>query len=146
MKPAVSGQPAMGSAIRSEYVESGSRFLLDSVILIDHFNGIKKATDYLKTVAAEACISAITRAEVLTGFQDPTKLEKAREMLDRFHLIVIDAAIADSAAELRREHRWKLPDALQAAAAKKNGLTLVTRNVKDFPPDRYEFVQIPYEV
>ena len=95
----------MGLAIRSDYVKSGSRFLLDSVILIDHFNGIQKGTDYLKTVAAEACISAITRAEVLTGFQDPINLQKAREMLDRFHLIVIDAAIADSAAELRREHR-----------------------------------------
>ena len=136
----------MGSAIRSDYVESGRRFLLDSVILIDHFNGIQKATDYLKAVAGEACISAITRAEVLTGFQDPNNLQKAREMLDRFHLIVIDAAIADSAAELRREHRWKLPDALQAAAAKKNGLMLVTRNVRDFPPERYAFRQIPYEI
>ena len=136
----------MGSAIRSDYVESGSRFLLDSVILIDHFNGIQKATDYLKAVAAEACISAITRAEVQTGLQDPDGLKKAREMLDRFLLIVIDAAIADSAAELRREYRWKLPDALQAAAAKTNGLTLVTRNVKDFPPERFEFVQIPYEI
>ena len=56
---------------------------------------------------------------VLTGFQDPNNLQKAREMLDRFHLIVIDAAIADLAAKLRREHRWKLPDALQAAAAQK---------------------------
>ena len=100
-------------------MESGSRFLLDSVILIDHFNGLQKATDYLKTVAEEVCISAISRAEVLTGFQDPNNLQKAREMLDRFHLIVIDAAIADLAAELRREHRWKLPDALQAAAAQK---------------------------
>lgn len=126
-------------------MESGSRFLLDSVILIDHFNGIQKATDYLKAVAAEACISAITRAEVLRGFQDPNNLQKARKMLDRFHLIVIDAAIADSAAELRREHRWKLPDALQAAA-KINGLALVTRNVRDFPPERYEFVQIPYNI
>ena len=136
----------MGSAIKSDYVESGSRFLLDPVILIDHFNGIQKATDYIKAVAGEAYISAITRAEVLTGFQDPNSLQKAREMLDRFHLIVIDAAIADSAAELRREHRWKLPDALQAAAAKKNGLMLVTRNVRAFPPERYEFVQIPYEI
>ena len=109
----------MGSAIRSDYVESGSRFLLDSVILIDHFNGIQKATDYLKAVAGEACISAITRAEVLTGFQDPNNLQKAREMLDRFHLIVIDAAIADSAAELRREHRWKPGDVLRSLSKKK---------------------------
>ncbi len=127
-------------------MESGNRFLLDSVILIDHFNGIQKSTDYLKIVAAEACISAITRAEVLTGFTDSNDLNKAGELLDRFHLIVIDAEVADQAAKLRREHRWKLPDALQAAAAKIHGLLLVTRNVKDFPPGRFEFVRIPYEI
>jgi predicted nucleic acid-binding protein len=119
---------------------------LDSVILIDHFNGIQKATDYLKTVAAKACISAITRAEVQTGFRDPKDLKKSREMLDRFPLIVIDAAVADLAAELRRQQKWKLPDALQAAAAKIHGLSLVTRNVKDFPPDRHKFVKIPYDI
>jgi predicted nucleic acid-binding protein len=119
---------------------------LDSVVLIDHFNGIQKATDYLKAVAAEACISAITRAEVQTGFREPKDLEKSREMLDRFHLVIIDAEVADKAAELRREHRWKLPDAMQAAAAQIHGLLLVTRNVKDFPPERYEFVRIPYEL
>ena len=42
--------------------------LLDSVILIDHFNGVAQATDYLSRWRKVAAISVITRAEVLTGF------------------------------------------------------------------------------
>ena len=42
--------------------------VLDSVILIDHFNSFEEATSYLEKVGAQAAITAITRAEVLTGF------------------------------------------------------------------------------
>ena len=52
--------------------------------------------------------------------------------------------MADLAAVLRREHGWKLPDAFQAALAQHYGVTLATRNTKDFPPSRYEFVVVPY--
>lgn len=117
--------------------------LLDSVILIDHFNGITAATDYLREVASRASISAITRAEVLTGFA-PRPAALARRLLERFRLIVIDAAVADLAAKLRRQHRWKLPDALQAAAAQHHHLFLATRNTKDFDPRRHRFVRVPY--
>lgn len=47
---------------------SGERPLLDSVILIDHFNGVQQATDYLRTIFDQARIFAVTRAEVLCGF------------------------------------------------------------------------------
>lgn len=119
------------------------RFLLDSVILIDHFNGLSEATLYLSRVAGEAALSVITRAEVLAGFAaEPA--EMAGNLLDRFPTLGIDLAVADLAARLRREHRWKMPDALQAALAHYHGLTLVTRNTKDFPPERHPFVQVPY--
>jgi predicted nucleic acid-binding protein len=125
---------------------SGSRpVLLDSVILIDHLNGIDAATRYLRDVADTAHISVITRAEVLAGAAIE-HVPDTRALLDRFGLIVIDREIADAAAELRRAHRWRLPDALQAAAALAHGLRLATRNRKDFPPDRFEFVVVPYEV
>jgi predicted nucleic acid-binding protein len=41
--------------------------LLDSVIIIDHFNGVPAATAYLLKMHARLAISVITRAEVLTG-------------------------------------------------------------------------------
>ena len=121
------------------------KLLLDSVILIDHFNGIDAATQYLADNQDEAAISVITRAEVLTGFT-PLLENKARRFLDCFPVISIDAVSADLAAALRRDHGWKLPDAFQAAIAQQHGLQLVTRNAKDFPPKRYRFVTIPYAV
>jgi predicted nucleic acid-binding protein len=117
--------------------------VIDSVILIDHFNSVSQATAYLSEVGETAAITAITRAEVLTGF-DSADVPLAAALLSRFRLLVIDEAIADLAARLRREHRWKLPDALQAAAARQHGLRLATRNTKDFPPDRHTFVHVPY--
>jgi predicted nucleic acid-binding protein len=119
--------------------------LLDSVILIDHFNSISEATAYLGQVREEASISVITRAEVLTGF-DTSDREQVIALLDHFPLLDITKPIADLAADLRREQGWKLPDAFQAALAKHHQLRLATRNTKDFPPERYEFVVVPYEI
>lgn len=119
------------------------KLLLDSVILIDHFNGRQEATGYLAKVAGDAAVSVITRAEVLAGF-DPGDAVLASALLDRFPTLSIDPTIADLAARLRREHRWKMPDAFQAALATYHALTLVTRNTRDFPPERYPFVAVPY--
>lgn len=119
--------------------------LLDSVILIDHFNGIPGATDYLSRWASECAISAITRAEVLTGF-DEADWARPMALLAHFPVLSVDAAIADEAARLRRQYRWKLPDALQAAFAVLHGLKLVTRNTRDFPPETFTFVELPYRL
>ncbi len=134
----------------SERIEAGvgitlkiSR-LLDSVILIDHFNGILKATDYLRTLIPErTAVSVITRAEILVGFESESA-DKAILLLNQFTLLSIDRDIADKAAELRRLHGWKLPDAFQAALAIHHNIKLVTRNTKDFDPSRHSFVEIPY--
>ncbi|MBY0507887.1 MAG: PIN domain-containing protein [Bryobacteraceae bacterium] len=117
--------------------------LLDSVILIDHFNNIPAATAYLRMVHGGAAISVITRAEVLAGF-DEAGTVLALPLLDIFPVLDITKQVADLAAKLRREHRWKLPDTLQAAVAQTHNLKLATRNTKDFSPERHPFVTIPY--
>ncbi len=117
--------------------------LLDSVVLIDHFNGVAEATEYLSGCAGDTAISVITRAEVLAGFDRPAA-RKAKRLLDAFPTLDIDQPVADLAAALRRQHGWKLPDAFQAALAQQHGLKLVTRNVRDFPPKRFGFVVVPY--
>lgn len=119
--------------------------LLDSVIVIDHLNGVDPATAYIRSVLPRASISAIARAEVLAGFE-PAAASVVRQLLDRFRLIVIDADVADLAAELRRAHRWRLPDALQAAVACVHSLKLATRNTRDFDPGVHAFVEVPYSV
>ncbi|MDH4215634.1 MAG: PIN domain-containing protein [Gallionella sp.] len=120
-------------------------YLLDSVILIDHFNGRTEATRFLLENHKSAAISVITRAEVLTGF-DPVNEVQAKAFLNLFQTHMLTEEDADLAASLRREHRWKLPDALQAAVAINRQLTLATRNSKDFDPARHAFVEIPYRL
>lgn len=119
------------------------RYLIDSVILIDHFNGREPATRWLARAGEESALSVITRAEVLAGFH-ADEIPAALGLLDRFPTLGIDRQVADLAARMRREHRWKMPDALQAALASYHSLTLVTRNSRDFPPDRHGFVLVPY--
>ena len=123
-----------------------SERLLDSVILIDHFNDISKATNFILGLNPEkTSISVISRAEILVGFDENT-IEKAKSLLDQYRLLIIDKEIADSAAEMRREYGWKLPDAFQAALAIHNHLKLSTRNTKDLDPKKHSFVEIPYKL
>ena len=119
------------------------KVLLDSVILIDHFNGRAEATEYLRQERASAVISVITRAEVLVGFDVHAAL-RAQPVLDLFPVLSITKEIADLAAQLRRQHKWKLPDAFQAALAQSHKLQLATRNTRDFPPEQFAFVTVPY--
>lgn len=122
------------------------RYLLDSVILIDHFNNVEAATTFLAEHGSECAISVITRAEVLTGFTLRTE-SLARELLDVFPHLPITSEIADLAASLRRSEHWKLPDALQAAVAVQHGLVLVTRNTRDFRVGGKKVeVVVPYRV
>lgn len=122
------------------------RFLLDSVILIDHFNGVSQATEFIEQQASAASISVITRAEVLAGFDD-RDIAKAKSLLDWFYAYPIDNTVADLGAQLRHSLRLKLPDALQAAVAVAHDLVLVTRNTKDFKGEKVPLrYQVPYEI
>lgn len=119
--------------------------LLDSVIVIDHLNGTEQATEFLARNRDKAALSAITRAEVLSGIaeeDEPTCLR----LLDHFPTLSIDRETADTAATLRRRHRLKLPDALQAALALQHDLQLITRDVRDLSPEKFAFVTVPYAV
>ena len=120
--------------------------LLDSVILIDHLNGIEKATRFmLKIQPEQTAISVITRAEILAGINEDDK-DAVVSLLDQYELLIIDQPVADMAADLRRIHRWKLPDAFQAALALHHKLKLTTRNTKDFATQKHDFVEIPYAI
>jgi predicted nucleic acid-binding protein len=120
--------------------------LIDSVILIDHLKGVEKATHFIINLdPLETAISVITRAEILTEL-DEDELAKVIPLLDQYQLLIIDKPIADLAAKLRREHSWKLPDAFQAALAQHHRIKLITRNSKDFNPQKHNFVEIPYRL
>ena len=122
------------------------RFLIDTVIIIDHLNGIEPATEWLTSLrAGEATISVVTRAEALAG-AEPHERAALTLLLNTYACLPIDVDCADLAADLRRRNRWKLPDAFQAALASTRGLQLVTRNTRDFSEEMHDFVHIPYRL
>ena len=120
--------------------------LLDSVILIYHFNDITEASAFIAGLdPAKTAISVITYAEILVGFEDEIA-EEAKALLNHYEILSIDTLIAEKAAELRRLHGWKLPDAFQAALALHHRVRLCTRNTKDFNPKKHSFVEVPYKL
>jgi predicted nucleic acid-binding protein len=120
--------------------------LLDSVILIDHLNDIPEANRFVLALDPGAtAISVITRAEILAGVE-PEDEPLVKSLLDQFHLLIIDKSIADLAASLRRGRNWKLPDAFQASLCVYHKIKLATRNTRDFNPQKYDFVEVPYEI
>lgn len=72
------------------------KILLDSVILIDHFNGVYEATEYLRRTRSDTVISVVTLAEVLTGFAANATNE--RKLLDEYPLLDVTKSIAALAA------------------------------------------------
>ena len=84
-------------------------------------------------LAAPPCISAITEIELLCW---KTATEKDWEVLRNFInevlVIELERPIKLKTADIRQQHKIKLPDAIIAATALVYGLTLITRNTKDF--------------
>ena len=57
--------------------------LVDSVILIDHLNGIDKATTFVLALdPSKTAISVITRAEILVGIEE-TEVQLIKTFLDQ---------------------------------------------------------------
>ena len=118
--------------------------LFDTNILIDHLNGIKKATKELQR-SDNLAISVITWIEVMTGAENKAQETILRAFLNSFQCLPVTNAVAERAAENRRARKFKLPDAMILATAEAAGRTLVTRNVKDFPSGTGG-VRVPYQI
>jgi len=121
-------------------------YLLDSVILIDHLRGVESAIVWLSRLEeGQAVISVVTRAEVLSG-GTADEGHAAREICDKFECLAMTKDDATLAAEMRRKDHWKLPDAFQAALAKRHGLRLVTRDIRGFDERKNPFFLVPYRL
>jgi hypothetical protein len=105
--------------------------LFDTNIILDHIKGIGDAPIEIARYEDRA-ISIITVIEVLVGVTPATEMAE-RAFLGRFTVVPLNDAVAEEAADLRRSHRMKLPDAVVWASARRDGRLLVTRNTKDFP-------------
>jgi predicted nucleic acid-binding protein len=78
-------------------------------------------------------ISAITEIELLCWKTPNTKdLETLQKFINVTHVFELETDIKLKTAVICKSHKIKLPDAIIAATAIINNLTLITRNTKDF--------------
>lgn len=109
------------------------RNLIDSNAIIDFCNGnlSEKGKDFLLNIKPE--ISIITNIELFSSNNIP---EKEFDLLKKFvafsNVFPVNETLIDSTITIRLIHKIKLPDAIIAATAIVNNLTLITRNTKDF--------------
>lgn len=135
-------QPDVVPGMTWRGLPTGSRVLVDTApfiylleshpVLADRFAGLFEA-------AAEGAItialSTITLAEVLTGPATAglTALGKRYERaLCQYEVLPITVPIAALAAQLRAQHRLRLPDALQLACALESGAAALVTHDRDF--------------
>lgn len=121
-------------------------YLLDSVVLIDILNTRPQAKKWISSVSPSSLvISVVTLSEVLVGIKDEEQ-DLVKSFLNEFPCLSIDPVTAEAASRLRRQFKWKLMDAFQAALALEHKLTLITRNSKDFNSKVHPFVKTPYSI
>jgi predicted nucleic acid-binding protein len=128
----------------------GRKYLLDSNTVIYYVAGLyhEKAVQWLNHIIDdEINVSVITKIEVLSF--DPDKDDNYPILVDFFevaNIFELTNDIVNKTIQIRQKQKIKIPDAIIAATALVNGLTLVSRNIKDFMniPD-LEIVN-PYDI
>ena len=125
-------------------------YLIDTNVAIEYIGEalLEKALTMLDGIIDEQFyISVINKIELL-GFSDITENEelKFQELINAADILDLDENIVNSTIEVRKKYKIKLPDAIIAATALENELTIITRNAKDFNKIEGLAVLNPYEV
>ncbi|OGO04953.1 MAG: hypothetical protein A2Y60_05440 [Chloroflexi bacterium RBG_13_54_9] len=121
---------------------SGNDFLLDSGIIIRHLRGDRRAADLLEHLEdiSGIRVSAITLMEIIVGCRTKDEEEEALIFFERVVPLEVDREIAYKAGSLikrypaifGRQVARGAPDALIAATAWNQQLTLLTLNTRQF--------------
>ena len=100
--------------------------LVDTDVFVDHLRGARA----LRPGRRRVSYSVITRCELFAGKDgDEDAIEV---LLGAFREISVDRRVAERAGRIRRGSSIRTPDALIAASAIEHGLSLMTRNRRDF--------------
>jgi predicted nucleic acid-binding protein len=109
------------------------KFLIDTNIILGLFAG-KIAISKLEILLKHnVSVSIVTYMETL-GWQNitPKEIVDFNDFFSNTNIFQIDYSIVEKTIALKQKLKIKLPDAIIAATAIVNNLTLATRNVKDF--------------
>jgi predicted nucleic acid-binding protein len=116
---------------------SVAELLVDTDVFVDHLRGAHA----LQPGSDRISYSVITRCELFAGAGDEEGVVKL--LLSPFRELIVDRQLAERAGAIRRTSGIRTPDALIAATALTHGLTLVTRNRRDFERVRRLRIRAP---
>ncbi|MBZ5623088.1 MAG: type II toxin-antitoxin system VapC family toxin [Acidobacteriia bacterium] len=126
-------------------------YLLDTNVIIDAINEKKGRNRFLINLAEQqghtlACCP-INVSEVYAGMR-PKEEPRTTALLKSLQLYPITFPVAEMAGLLKRDYGKKgialaLPDAIVAAVAIHNQLTLITENTKHFPMKELTLYPLP---
>lgn len=109
-------------------------YIVDTTVLIEHLRQNATATDFLKKY--NPGFSTVSKAELIAGVKNKNMLQSIIKLCSVFPENKINEKIADSAIKLMERHYLShhllFLDALIAATAIEENLTLVTDNFKHF--------------
>ncbi|WP_295650381.1 type II toxin-antitoxin system VapC family toxin [uncultured Mucilaginibacter sp.] len=113
-----------------------AKFLIDTSVVIKYLKEILPAegNSLLDNILdEESNISFITEIELLAwNLPHDIDLDVYKLFIDNSNVIGIYSSIISKTIEIRKTHNIKLPDAIIAATALVNNMTLVADNDKDF--------------
>jgi predicted nucleic acid-binding protein len=111
------------------------QYLIDTNAVIDYLGEKLPASgmEFMNGVIdAVPMVSVVTKIEVL-GFNAPAEhYQLLKDFMDDATLFALNDEVIDASIEVRKNHKTKLPDAIIAATALVKGLTIISRNTKDF--------------
>lgn len=111
--------------------------LCDTNILVEFYKGDSAVVGELRQIGiSQLAISAITQAELYYGAINKAELTQLQKQIGLFHNFPVDRPISIQFIQLMAQyslsHKLAIPDALIAATALVNDISLYTLNIKDF--------------
>ncbi len=108
-------------------------YLIDSNAAIDYLNDKLPGKGASLIDGLVPCISVITRMEIMAWKNaTPEQTVVLQQFVKASIVYKLDEPVILAAIDIRKNHKVKLPDAIIAATAIVNELTLLTRNISDF--------------
>ncbi|MCO6485969.1 MAG: type II toxin-antitoxin system VapC family toxin [Saprospiraceae bacterium] len=114
----------------------GTQYLIDTNAVIEFLGGTLPATSshWIENIIGENIhhLSVINQIELLGFNGSPAEMQTLEEFIEVTNILPLTDAVVQKTIQLRRSQKINLPDAIIAATALSNNLTLITRNLKDF--------------